>query len=156
MALDPDAEYAKLDAIEKKELEDNAELAAFIQGSAETAITVEHGGKSIKIKPTVPKGIRSELVVLSQKYKGLDLDKMPEDQALEILVKAQTESEFKIYRLLSQVCMEAPYNTAAAWEYYDNLTGQAPLVLVKVQAAIEGFQEKIASFRKKPSGAGTR
>ena len=151
MALDVIAETDNKDAFDETRAQKHAAMQDLIRSSESRFLTVEHNGKPIRIRPAIPGKVRTQVVKLASKYKGIDIKALKKGEGdLSIIPELQSDSEEQLYRVLAALCVDEPYTNAENWRYYDEITGEAERVFEKAEALIEEAHNTAISFRKNP------
>ena len=153
--MDVIAETDKKDALDQARAFKHAAMEDLIRSSESRFLTVEHNGKSIRIRPAIPGKMRTQVVKLASKYKGIDLEALKRGGGdLSIAPELQRDSETQLYAVLASLCIDEPYTDAENWRYYDELTGEAERIFEKAQALIEEAHNTAISFLKNTGGTG--
>ena len=151
MVLDVIAETDNKDALDEARAQKHAAMQDLIRSSESRFLTVEHNGKSIRIRPAIPGKVRTQVVKLASKYKGIDIKALKKGEGdLSIIPELQSDSEDQLYRVLAALCVDEPYTDAENWRYYDEITGEAERVFEKAETLIEEAHNTAISFRKNP------
>jgi len=127
--------FKRLQALESKELDDNELVQKILSNEADRHLIFDLAGVPIKIVAAFPRAVR---------YFYEQNRKRPKDTPIEF-----SEVEADAYKIAAQLCIEAPFNTPAFWEYYDTKTGKFWGVFNSIYAGVEKSEEKIGDFRKK-------
>jgi hypothetical protein len=127
--------FARLQTLELKELQSNELVQKIIENERDRCLEFDLGGEPIRVAAAFPREIR--YFYESQK-------KRPKDTPIEF-----KDVERDGYMVMSKLCLDAPFNTEAFWEYYDTMTGKFWGVFNSIYAGIEKNEERIGEFRQK-------
>ena len=120
----------ELEQAEYKDFKENAELKAIIAGQRAKKTTIKIGEIEVYITPSLKKGLRDKLIKIAKQY--------------------ETEPEMadeEVYESLSQICLDPPYNKAAAWRYIDEETGMVPQIMMQIIEKITTVEGAAQRFR---------
>jgi hypothetical protein len=152
--LDPVSEFENKDELDRQNAIKHAAMDDLIRSSESKFLTVEHNGKSIRIRPAIPGLARRQVLKLASKYKGIDIEALkagtPRQEDLGSLAELSGDEEDQLYATLASICLDAPYNDPENWRYYDGITGEAAIIYQKAQDAMKEAQATAISFRQKP------
>jgi hypothetical protein len=118
---------------EYEAFKDNAELKAIIAGQRAKKLSIMVGDIEIFIRGALPKGLRDQIVRIAKAYQAGDTENADEE----------------IYDILSQICIDSPYNKAEAWRYLDEETGAVPDLLYQIVDKITDVETSAKRFRRK-------
>jgi hypothetical protein len=130
MAFDAEAALAKLNEIQRKEVESNEKIRKFITANKTRYNTVVSGGMEIKVRALIPRKLRHELMAMSEK-KAVTLE----------------ENESMMYQVIAAMCIEKPFDQPEMWEYFDAEMGIAEEVLDKIFEINKKTEKDIKSFQ---------
>jgi len=130
MAFDAEAALAKLNEIQRKEVEGNEKIRKFITANKTRYNTVVSGGMEIKVRALIPRKLRHELMAMSEK-KAVTLE----------------ENESMMYQVIAAMCIEEPFDQPEMWEYFDAEMGIAEEVLDKIFEINKKTEKDIKSFQ---------
>jgi hypothetical protein len=151
--LDPVKEFEKKDETDEQLAIRHAAMEDLIKSSETKFLRIEHNGKEIRIRPAIPGRMRAEVLQLAKKYKGVNLqaikDGKPSEYDMSYLPELQKDEEDQLYKMLSAICLDAPYTDPESWRYYDSITGEAGIIYQKAEAAMREAQATAISFRPK-------
>jgi hypothetical protein len=126
MGLDP----AKLDKIVGDDKEAGERVKKILLNVKDRYKIVIVGDEEVKIRPTIPKSLRHDLEQI-QKHDYSTLD----------------DVESAMYNLISQMCIESPFNDKCTWEIIDDETGIAMEVLTDIYNTALSTEAEIKRFR---------
>jgi len=156
MVLDVIAETDNKEAQDNQRAQKHAAMQDLIRSSESHFLTIEHNGKSIRIRPAIPGKTRSQVVKLAAKYKGIDIEALKKGKGdLTIVPALQKDSEDNLYAVLASICLDKPYDDIENWRYFDEITGEAEHIFEKADAAIQEAHNTAISFRKDAGRTGT-
>ena len=121
---------SKLNEIESKEILENEIIKNILTKEKERFKTITVAGQQIKIRPTIPRNLRHELQRL-QDRDNADIEGIEED----------------MYRVISEMCLEEPFNKAAVWRYLDQETGCIVDVLTEIYNQALATDKQLKKFR---------
>ena len=154
MAIDPVAEFAQKEEFDRAKAVKHQAMNDLIRSSETHFLVLEHNDKKIRIRPAIPGSVRSKVIGMASKYKGIDLEALKRGEGdLGIIPELQADSEEQLYNVLAALCIDAPYNEPENWKYYDEITGEAERIYLKAEAMIKEAHESAISFR--PVAGGT-
>lgn len=150
MTLDPATEFANKDEFDRQQAIKHQAMDDLIRSSETKFLTLEHNGKSIRIRPAIPGKAKQPLIQLASKYKGIDIEALKRGEGdLSILPELQKDEGEALYSTLAAICFDAPYNDPESWRYYDENTGEARLIFEKVEGLMKEAHDTAVSFRPK-------
>jgi hypothetical protein len=120
---------------EAKELESNELVQRILENEKKRCLIFDLAGEPIKIVAAFPRAVR---------YFYEQQRKRPKDTQVDF-----ADIETDGYNIMAQLCLDAPFNTAKFWEYYDINTGKFWGVFNSIYEGIEKSEEKIGDFREK-------
>ncbi|MEN6396730.1 MAG: hypothetical protein ABFC78_09635 [Methanoregula sp.] len=156
MALDPEKEFAAREEFEKEQAAKYQGMENLIRASGEKFLVLEHNGVKIRIRTALPPSIKREILKFIRKYPGIDLERAKRgDVDITSLPEGFIEDNMAhIYNGLASICLDAPYNSPGAWEYYDGQAGDAQMIFEEAQTLMEEAHKTAISFLKKRAGTG--
>lgn len=126
---------SRLKDLELKELESNEIVQKILENEKSRCLVYDLAGTPVRVVSAFPREVR---------YYYEEQRTRPKDTPIQL---SQVESEN--YDIMSKLCLDAPFNTAAFWDYYDTETGKFWGVFARIYEEIEKSEEKIGDFRKK-------
>lgn len=134
-----DAEKAKkeLDEMIGSESTQSSKVAEFLsQEPSSRTKTVKWGDMTIKIRGYLTRKVRFDIASIDK-----HMDKMD--------VESLATIEGKIYNVLSELCIEEPFNNPETWREIDNKTGCVFDFMNEVITNAYAPRDDVKSFRKK-------
>jgi hypothetical protein len=129
--MDEDKADKSLDAEAYKDFEQNAQLRAIITSQKARKLSITVGDVEIFIKAGIPKKERDALMKIAKEYKDGEIE----------------EADKSMYVVLSNICLDSPFNNPLTWAYIDNETGEVPNMLAKITEKIFGMEAVAKRFR---------
>jgi hypothetical protein len=128
MAL-TEEQLRKFDEMVNSVATDGNEIRTLLSTAKSQPKEIEVYGVKLKVLPTIPRKLRHELA---------KFDKIQDD--LE-------STEQHIYYIMSQICVEEPFNRPEAWEYLDEKGGMVPEIMKEAFNLAYDVEKKIKNFR---------
>ena len=150
--MDVDKAFEDLDKAEQKKIDFGAEAESFILNAKKRHATVTFGETEIKVKPVIPRDVALKIGKLEartlksvKKFEGLTEDDITE----ELIDELGTLNEIgNIAEIVSDLCIEYPFNNCEFWILFDQETDQLPQLFQIIITEINDFEKKITEFRK--------
>lgn len=135
--FDPEKARKELDEMIGSETKDSSKIADFLtQEPSVRTKNIKWGNLEIKIRGYLPRKVRFEIA---------SIDKVMDSVDVETLASI----EGKIYDVLSQICLEDPFNKPETWRVIDAESGCVFDFMNEVITKAYTPKEGIDSFRKK-------
>ena len=150
--MDVDKAFEELDRKEQEQIDFGLEAEAFIFNTNKRHIVVTFSETEIKVKPALPRDVALKLAKMQaralkevKKYENIDEDELTEELFDEVDIFKETEA---IAEILSELCLEKPFNMKAFWIHFEQKTDSLSQVFKEIITAIRGSEDKIIEFRK--------
>lgn len=127
---------SELDEFILKDIQNKEEVITFLENLSKRHKTLQIGNIKIKVRPTIPRKQRALLFKIRNMYQK---ENLTEDEI--------TEVDNALYSFLSEVCLEAPYNSPETWKVIDEQTGAALEISTEVVKLLSDTEKKIIEFR---------
>lgn len=126
---------SRLKDLELKELEGNETVQKILENAKERALIFDLVGEPVRVACAFPREVR---YFYEKNRTRSDKDKLKFEDV-----------EHDAYDIMAKLCLDAPFNTPAFWEYFDTHTGMFWGTFNAIYQGIEKNEEKIGDFRKK-------
>jgi hypothetical protein len=140
-AWDAEQAHREMDELEMKSMEGFAEIERTIRVSQarHKSVTLEHGKEKVVIRTraAAPYALRLRIARFYQRQR---------DEGGLIDPDAEVDD---MYRLMAEICLDAPWTDPKSWAYLDKMTGDTPKLFDKAVMEIQGFAEMMETFRGK-------
>ena len=120
----------KLDDLVGDDIKGNEQVKSLLTSAKNSFKVVTIHDFELKIRPTLSRKMRREIEEI-QKKGTTDV----------------AESENDMYRLISEMCLEDPFNKPETWMYIDEETGIATEAIVKIYEEALNTEKQIKKFR---------
>lgn len=130
MTFNAEEILARLDAVEKTEVENNEQVRRILTSAKARFKTIDVMGEKVKIRSLIDRNIRHYLEEKSKVTEG-NLD----------------QTEMSMYEVISKMCIEAPFDKPETWEYLDTTSGVAPDAMKAIFEINEAEEKKIKKFQ---------
>jgi NAD(P)-dependent dehydrogenase (short-subunit alcohol dehydrogenase family) len=130
MTFNAEEILARLDAVEKTDVEDNEQVRRILTNAKARFKTIDVLGEKVKIRSLIDRNIRHYLEEKSKVTDG-NLD----------------QTEMSMYEVISKMCIESPFNKPEVWEYLDTVSGVAPDAMKAIFEINESEEKKIKKFQ---------
>lgn len=131
--MDEEKANKELAGEEYKDFKKNSEIRAIIANKNAKTSEIDLGGIKIKVKSSIPKPLRDKILFVGKAYEAGNL----------------AEGDKKMYEIMAEMCIDAPYTNPTAWAYIDKETGMVPEALKNVVESMVTTESAAKSFRKK-------
>lgn len=132
MAFDAEAALAKLNEVQRKDIEGNERVRKLITSNKDRFKVVAAGGFEIKVRALIPRKLRHELAEMATR----------KTSSLE-------ENEQMMYEVIAAMCIEKPFDDPVMWEYFDAELGIAEEVLDMIFELNKKTEGEVKSFQRK-------
>jgi len=126
---------SKLKEFELKELEGNETVQKILENAKTRYLTFDLVGEPLHVVCAFPREVR---YFYEKNRTRTDKEKLKFEDV-----------EHDAYDIMAKLCIDAPFNTSAFWEYFDTHTGMFWGTFNSIYQGIEKSEEKIGDFRKK-------
>ncbi len=114
---------------------DLARASQILENAKERALIFDLVGEPVRVVCAFPREVR---YFYEKNRTRSDKDKLKFEDV-----------EHDAYDIMAKLCLDAPFNTPAFWEYFDTHTGMFWGTFNAIYQGIEKNEEKIGDFRKK-------
>ena len=150
--MDVDKAFEELDRKEQEQIDFGLEAELFILNTNKRHIVVTFSETEIKVKPAFPREVALKLAKMRanaikevKKYQNLNEDELTEEIFDEVEIFKEIEA---IAEILSELCLDKPFNMKAFWIHFEQKTGSLSQVFKEIVTAIRDSEDKIIEFRK--------
>lgn len=122
--------FAEIDQMELDKLESNADIAKIIASDKKATAFIVVDGVQVNFTPFVSRPVRHQLSKLQSKG-----------------TPTMEEAEDIIYKTLSLLCSDDPYNKPSTWKFIEARGGDAGTHLAEIMGKIAARAEQMRKFQ---------
>lgn len=158
--MDEDKEFAKLEEAVIDKGEQELELSNFISSIKSRHKIYKVGDIEVKIKPVLPRNCKQDLIKifkedgkLVSQVKNIQKECVDNPEKLEELIdsiydpEGEVEKTKRLAKIVSELCLESPYNTESFWLAVDEQAGQLGNIFEEIFDILHDTENKIIKFR---------
>lgn len=130
--------FRELREEELSQFEANEEIQNIIRSTSAKYKTLRLGDVDIRIRNDIPRHVRKVIAQIEDTGDESDTN-----------AKQVENAELAAYTIMSALCVDAPFNTIAAWRYLDDTIGNVLTIAKQTADELRKHDEKLIEFRRK-------